>query len=186
MEAKRRELAQQTHLFAPGVLDSKRPLKDAYGPVNGIPVGCTWPSRGECSQAGVHRAFRAGICGGPDGAYSICTSGGYDDKDEGDVLIYTGTGGRDNFGSGPMTHDQSRKHLQNAALIRSIETGQPVRVIRGGASTSPYAPYNGYRYDGLYRVVDEWESENRDGFKIIQFRLERLPNQSPAPYNKAT
>ena len=38
----------------------------------------------------------AGIHGGPDGAYSIALSGGYDDNlDLGDGFTYTGEGGRD-------------------------------------------------------------------------------------------
>ena len=38
----------------------------------------------------------AGIHGGPDGAYSIALSGGYeDDIDMGDCFTYTGEGGRD-------------------------------------------------------------------------------------------
>jgi E3 ubiquitin-protein ligase UHRF1 len=44
--------------------------------------------RRECGDDGVHAPLRAGIHGtGPEGAYSICMSGGYvDDKDDGDAL----------------------------------------------------------------------------------------------------
>ncbi len=35
---------------------------------------------------------------------------------------------------------------------RSSETKKPVRVIRGPKLRSPYAPAEGYRYDGLYTV----------------------------------
>lgn len=34
----------------------------------------------------------------------------------------------------------------------SAETKNPVRVIRGYKLKSPYAPAEGYRYDGLYVV----------------------------------
>ena len=37
-------------------------------------------------------------------------------------------------------------------LQRSSETRKPVRVIRGYKLHSPYAPAEGYRYDGLYTV----------------------------------
>lgn len=36
----------------------------------------------------------------------------------------------------------------NLALSRNVENGKPVRVIRGYKSRSPYAPEEGYRYDG--------------------------------------
>lgn len=36
----------------------------------------------------------------------------------------------------------------NLALSRSVESGKPVRVIRGYKLNSLYAPEEGYRYDG--------------------------------------
>jgi E3 ubiquitin-protein ligase UHRF1 len=37
-------------------------------------------------------------------------------------------------------------------LKASVDTQNPVRVIRGFKLPSPYAPKTGYRYDGLYLV----------------------------------
>ena len=39
-----------------------------------------------------------------------------------------------------------------ANLQISAKTGRPVRVIRGARLNSRYAPYMGFRYDGLYTV----------------------------------
>ena len=36
----------------------------------------------------------------------------------------------------------------NLALSKNVENGRPVRVIRGYKSKSPFAPDEGYRYDG--------------------------------------
>lgn len=36
----------------------------------------------------------------------------------------------------------------NLALSKNVENGKPVRVIRGYKSKSPFAPEDGYRYDG--------------------------------------
>ena len=36
----------------------------------------------------------------------------------------------------------------NQSLVRSQETGRPVRVVRGYKLKSVYAPESGYRYDG--------------------------------------
>lgn len=51
----------------------------------------------QVAEAGVHRPHVAGIHGREtDGAYSIVLSGGYeDDVDNGEEIIYTGSGGRD-------------------------------------------------------------------------------------------
>jgi putative restriction endonuclease len=51
-------------------------------------------SRDELNKTGVHLPTRAGISGAAEeGADSIVLSGGYeDDRDDGDVIIYTGHG----------------------------------------------------------------------------------------------
>ena len=125
-----------------------------------------------------------------DGADSIVVSGGYiDDVDDGDVIIYTGAGGND-----PATKrqvaDQSVDHPNNAGLITDQLTGVPVRVIRGAHKGSVHAPAKGFRYDGLFVVVSHWVDAGVDGFKIVRFRLERLPDEhttafGPGPVSDA-
>jgi putative restriction endonuclease len=68
-------------------------------------------SRAELSQAGVHTPRRAGISGNTrEGAESIVLSGGYEgDVDEGDVIIYTGQGDRD---------EKTGEHVSRQALVR--------------------------------------------------------------------
>lgn len=68
-----------------------------FGEIAGIPEGTIFESRLELSRAGVHRPTQAGISGtGKEGADSIVLSGGYeDDQDEGNLIVYTGHGGRD-------------------------------------------------------------------------------------------
>jgi hypothetical protein len=93
---------------------------------------------------------------------------------------YTGTGGygddnrfggnNNSWGSRIQVEDQSFDHKDNNALrVRSHslaggpylsvlqvswKRSRPVRVIRGSALRSRYAPHNGFRYDGLYKVID--------------------------------
>ena len=63
------------------------------GEIGGIEEGATFASCKELHNAGIHRGLMRGIA--PNG-YSIVLSGGYtDDEDYGDVIIYTGEGGRD-------------------------------------------------------------------------------------------
>jgi len=167
-----------------------------YGHIPGIQVGKTWRSREDCSRDAVHGPLRAGIHGtAEDGAYSIVMSGGYeDDDDNGDVFIYSGQGGRDystdklskTRGKGkhwaaPQSTDQDWTR-GNRALQVSSQTKKPVRVVRGRLSngtTSRYAPPEGYRYDGLYKVTKAWQETGKKGHMMCKFRLERLPNQDP-------
>lgn len=150
-----------------------------------VPVGTTYPNRKACSAAGVHAPNFAGIHGSiQHGAYSIVLSGGYeDDQDDGDFIVYTGTGGQSNpFGepSGQVV-DQSFKHKDNAALAMNVQSKQPVRVIRGPNVDSKYAPQSGYRYDGLYKVEKAYLDKGISERQICRYELRRLPGQPPIP-----
>jgi len=52
-----------------------------------------------------------------------------------------------NLRTAPQSKDQTLTR-GNLALSINVETGNPVRVIRGYKLTSPFAPEEGYRYDG--------------------------------------
>ncbi|TFK24494.1 SRA-YDG [Coprinopsis marcescibilis] len=166
-----------------GLSTSEADPNGRMGHIPGFPIGTTFSSRKECANARVHGKTVAGIHGCKKGAYSIVLSGGYeDDTDEGDFILYTGTGGReDSFGgvskNSPQTHDQSFKHPDNAALAENARTGRPVRVIRGPNGHSPYAPESGYRYDGLYKVERAYLDKGASGFMICRFELRKLPDQ---------
>ncbi|MET7331684.1 YDG/SRA domain-containing protein [Nonomuraea sp. NPDC005650] len=152
-----------------------KPTKSHYGPVENPKSVVLFASRRELHDAGIHRPLQAGICGTAErgGAESIVVSGGYkDDSDYGSVIIYTGHGGRDP-NSGKQIEDQSPKHSGNAALIRNVMTGLPVRVVRGAAGNPEHSPDYGYRYDGLFKVTDYWTKRSVDGPTVLQFRLEK-------------
>ncbi|TFB46981.1 YDG/SRA domain-containing protein [Cryobacterium tagatosivorans] len=150
-----------------------------FGTPDGVRVGQLFVDRRELSDAFVHRPRQAGIHGTKaDGADSIVLSGGYDDQDSGDYIIYTGHGGRAPNSSRHIK-DQSPDAPGNAGLITSLAQALPVRVIRGKHKESPFAPPAGYLYSGLYLVTQWWMDEGRDGFQIVQFRLERIDEQTP-------
>jgi len=160
---------------------SKPDSQTTYGAIDGIEQGQVFEDRRALVDAGLHRGIQAGIIGpGKLGAESIVVSGGYaDDEDHGDVIIYTGHGGRD-----PNTRRQvADQELTrgNLALAVSCDRGIPVRVIRGSAGDPAHSPANGFVYSGLYTVTDYWEEIGRDGFKIQRFRLERHPEPQPPP-----
>lgn len=138
-----------------------------FGDVVGAPVGTVFQNRKLLSTAGVHRPTMAGISGsGMEGADSIVLSGGYqDDEDYGDVIVYTGHGGRDP-NTGRQIADQELT-LGNLALAKSCVEGLPVRVVRRTAA--------GYSYDGLFYVERHWQERGRDGHLIWRYRIVRTP-----------
>lgn len=148
-----------------------------FGHVDGYPEGSLFENRAELNSSRVHTPTQAGISGSQtEGAESIVLSGGYeDDADYGDMIIYTGHGGR-NPSTGQQTHDQPFAR-GNRALAYSAQNGLPVRVIRGYGHDSPYSPAVGYSYDGLFAVEKFWHDTGRSGFKIWRFRLVKIPDK---------
>ncbi|TRY97138.1 hypothetical protein DNTS_032791, partial [Danionella cerebrum] len=163
-----------------------------YGPVPGVPVGTTWKFRVQVSEAGVHRPHVGGIHGRiSDGAYSL---------DRGDEFTYTGSGGRDLSGNkrvGEHSFDQTLTHMNRALALncdaplndkdgaesRNWRAGKPVRVIRSskGRRISKYAPEEGNRYDGIYKVVKYWPEIGKCGFLVWRYLLRR-DELEPAPW----
>src|SRR3954447_5679733 len=138
----------------------------AIGALPNISIGQLFNSRRELYDAGVHRTLQAGIVGRFNkGAESIVLSGGYvDDEDYGEIIIYTGFGGRDP-GSSRQVADQAFTD-QNQALVTSALQGLPLRVVRGSGHRSPFSPRSGFSYDGLFRVERYWQERGRDGFLV--------------------
>lgn len=146
-----------------------------FGSITEVPEGTTFLTRRALSDARVHRPLMSGISGtASDGADSIVVSGGYeDDEDYGDTIIYTGAGGNDSA-SKRQVADQSPSFTNNAGLATSEREGRPVRVVRGSAGDPLHSPVAGFRYDGLYRVVSHSSKVGLSGFRIWQYRLEKL------------
>jgi putative restriction endonuclease len=154
-----------------------------FGHVPGYREGYEFSSRLDLSASGVHAPRQAGISGSQrEGADSIVLSGKYeDDEDHGDLLIYTGHGGRDPE-SGKQVTDQEMVR-NNLALALSCQRGLPVRVVRGGDRGNPFAPDEGYRYDGLFRVEDYWRETGKSGYSVWRFRLRKI---APVPHGGAS
>lgn len=142
----------------------------------GIPIGVRedqcFSSRMELIEADLHRFTVHGIDGnGNEGASAIVLSGGYeDDEDWGDYIIYTGHGGNDSSSKKQVDH-QSWDSSGNKGLIVSQQKHLPVRVIRSFKHKSVFSPISGYKFGGLYRVVDHWEERGKSGYLICRFKL---------------
>ncbi|XP_008670073.1 histone-lysine N-methyltransferase family member SUVH2 [Zea mays] len=155
------------------------------GPMPGISVGDAFFFRMELCVLGLHGQVQAGIdyvsagrsASGEPIATSIIVSGGYeDDDDHGDVLVYTGHGGRD-----PNLHKHcvdQKLEGGNLALERSMAYGIEIRVIRAVKSRrSPIGKV--YFYDGLYKVVDYWLDRGKSGFGVYKYKMLRIEGQEP-------
>jgi hypothetical protein len=184
--------------------------KDHFGSIPGIMVGKHWRYRVECSEAGVHRPLVGGIHGREKiGSFSVVLSGGYeDDEDKGDWFIYTGSGGRDlktgNKRVSKQSCDQTLTKF-NLAISRNCakdpeckkcngkkickecenkwHDGKPIRVVRSHKLKEDFAPKEGFRYDGLYKVVNYWSEPGKSGFKVIKF-LFRRDDPEAAPWTE--
>ncbi|KAG7650716.1 SRA-YDG [Arabidopsis thaliana x Arabidopsis arenosa] len=171
--------------------------RDHFGPIpaandvtrnQGVLVGESWEDRQECRQWGVHFPHVAGIAGqAAVGAQSVALSGGYDDdEDHGEWFLYTGSGGRDLSGNKRVnkiqSSDQAFKNM-NEALRLSCKMGYPVRVVRSWKEKrSAYAPAEGVRYDGVYRIEKCWSNVGVQGLhKMCRYLFVRCDNE-PAPW----
>ncbi|NJW54158.1 YDG/SRA domain-containing protein [Salinimicrobium oceani] len=159
-----------------------------FGNPDGVKEGTWYPDRASLIGAGLHRNTIAGIDGnGTEGAAAIVISGGYeDDVDYGDEIIYTGHGGNDPSTGKQIAH-QCWDDPGNHGLVTSHKKKLPVRVIRGWKHNSIFSPKSGYSFDGLYHVVDYSEKLGKSGFKICQFKLEKLePNKESLQIKEGT
>jgi hypothetical protein len=149
---------------------TKHPTTARFYGDEGLVLGQCWPTQLCTVRDGAHGSSQGGIFGEKEkGAYSIVLSGGgYHDKDEGDVIEYSGTEGK-NF-----TPTDATQHM-----ITSAKLGNVIRVIRSHQLNkgNPYRPEHGLRYDGLYTVKSYVLVDNQK--QIHRFRLERCENQQP-------
>ncbi|XP_059059747.1 E3 ubiquitin-protein ligase UHRF1-like [Achroia grisella] len=174
-----------------------------FGPIPGIEVGMCWRFRIQLSETGVHRPPVSGIHGRDvEGAYSIVLSGGYeDDVDNGNEFTYTGSGGRDLSGnkrtaeqSCDQTLTRENKALARNCAVKEIKeaggnagnnwrNGKPVRVVRSYKMMKhfpKYAPKEGIRYDGIYKVVKYYPEKGLSGYIVWKYLLRRDdPNRAP-------
>uniref|UniRef100_A0ACD5YYV0 Uncharacterized protein n=1 Tax=Avena sativa TaxID=4498 RepID=A0ACD5YYV0_AVESA len=157
--------------------------KRIVGAVPGVFIGDVFSYRAELIVVGLHNHTQAGIgyvpaslvSEGHPVATSIVSSGGYlDDSDSGDVLVYTGSGGRAR--NAVEHHADQAFERGNLALAYSCKYGVEVRVVRcHDCDDSPSAKL--YVYDGLYKVDSTTYGPGKSGRDVCKFNLVRIPGQ---------
>ncbi|UXM92859.1 YDG/SRA domain-containing protein [Paenarthrobacter sp. JL.01a] len=151
----------------------------AYGEIPDCPPGTAFKDRREAHEAGVHRTTQAGIAGQAGGTQSICLSDGYsDDEVQGDLITYTGFGGRDP-NTGRHIADQ-KLEMGNLGLVENYKLGRPVRVLVKESVLTRRKSHNEYIYLGLFTVTS-WGWGTRDGWKVIIYQLRAVAGESLIP-----
>jgi hypothetical protein len=143
-----------------------------FGHVGSYRPGDTFRNRLELALSGVHRPRRTGVCGTQQlGAESIVLAGQYEEDAFGEEeILYSGNGGRD-----PKTGRQISDQVTTTgilAMLRSIETGLSVRVLRKVPAEEDGPDV--YRYEGVYRVVGSTYGPGKSGFQVYVFQLEPI------------
>ncbi|KAK1342856.1 hypothetical protein QTO34_015623 [Cnephaeus nilssonii] len=122
--------------------------------------------------------------------------------DNGESFTYTGSGGRDLSGNKRTAEQSCDQKLTNTnralalncsapinerkgAEAKDWRSGKPVRVVRNvkGRKHSKYAPTEGNRYDGIYKVVRYWPEKGKSGFLVWRYLLRR-DDDEPGPWTK--
>ncbi len=155
-----------------------RGVKVAPGsPPIDVAEGTLFASRNELCDSGVHGVRMQGIWTSEGRVIGIVLNGGYeDDIDLGDVIVYTGDGGRDP-NTGKQIEDQGFTS-GNRGLVVAKALNTPIRVTRGWKCKSDQAPAKGFRYDGLYDVGAYEYVQGSEGYFVWRFTL--LKHSSPS------
>jgi putative restriction endonuclease len=77
-------------------------------------------------------------------------------------------------------NDRNGPPLSVTSVI-SGKTLPSVRVVRGYQGDPDHSPPTGYRYDGLFRVVDHWQDDGKDGYRVWRFRLVSMEDADAPP-----
>ncbi|RZC58501.1 hypothetical protein C5167_005805 [Papaver somniferum] len=174
---KRPDLTAGSIMMAKGLRTN---MRKRVGVVNGIEVGDIFYFRIELCLVGLHAQSMAGIDymvlkfdqGEEPVALSVVSSGGYeDDVGDGNVLIYSGQGGKD--------EGDQKLERGNLALEKSLHRASEVRVIRGVKDVAnPTGKV--YMYDGLYKIQKSWTEKTKTGAGVFKFKMVRMPGQPEA------
>jgi len=139
-------------------------------PPSDVAEGTLFASRNELCESGVHGVRMQGIWTSEGRVIGIVLNGGYeDDIDLGDVIVYTGDGGRDP-NTGKQIEDQGFTS-GNRGLVIAKALNTPIRVTRGWKCKSDQAPVKGFRYDGLYDVGTYEYVRGSEGYFVWRFTL---------------
>ncbi|MCJ1313531.1 hypothetical protein MMC25_007210 [Agyrium rufum] len=120
--------------------------------------------------------LQAGICGTEkDGAFAVAVSGMYSsiDSDSQNSIWYSCPGSTKNTDTLNPPVNSGTKAMRTSYIKHYV-----IRVIRSSGGRSKICPRVGFRYDGLYEIVEERRNTNNVGGAYTEFKLERLGGQA--------
>ncbi|PQE05368.1 ydg sra domain-containing protein [Rutstroemia sp. NJR-2017a BVV2] len=142
---------------------------------NGLTNGDCWPKQIAALRDGAHGSSMGGISGSTTtGAYSVVISGTYDefDQDSGTTVHYSSPGAKETNAKEANTTNSGTQ-----ALLQSLTSQNPIRVLRTAKCRWAGRPTAGYRYDGLYRAASVTQRANAKHGKFLSFELVRIEGQ---------
>lgn len=172
------------------------------GGIPGVHVGQTWATRSLMAEWGVHRSPVMRVAGnGRVGAVSmVLTYGVIEDPDDGDEFICSGVGGFPKRKSVFSNAELESQELTRSNLYLALTCNTPVDAVHGGRALNwrksqpirvcrssslkelhpEYAPAEGFRYDGEYKIVRYWPyKEPTTGNIIWKFLFKRDDPEVP-------
>ncbi|KAL7313456.1 hypothetical protein PS15m_007203 [Mucor circinelloides] len=175
------------------------------GKVPGIRVGQTWATRSLMAEWGMHRTPIVRVAGnGRVGAVSVAlTYGIVEDADDGDEFIFTGVGGfpkhKSIFSNAELESQELTRYnlylaftcyapvnAERGARALDWKKSQPIRVCRSSALKPlhpDYAPSEGFRYDGVYKIVSYWPHKDPTTGNIIWKYMFRRDDEEMPPWS---
>ncbi|KAK4518744.1 uncharacterized protein ATC70_008966 [Mucor velutinosus] len=172
------------------------------GKIPGVRVGQTWATRSLMTEWGVHRSPVMRVAGnGRVGAVSIVlTYGVIEDPDDGDEFICSGVGGFPKHRSVFSNAELESQELTRSNLLLALTCNTPVNAVNGGRALDwrksqpirvcrsstlkalhpEFAPAEGFRYDGEYKIVRYWPyKEPTTGNLIWKYLFKRDDTEMP-------
>lgn len=158
------------------------------GKIPGVYCGQTWECRSTVYDWGVHRSTRYATCGSINtGAVSLVLSSNNSlDKDVGYEFIYHGRPdyvSKDDCLSGRnlslATTCDAAVNSQVGARATNWRQSRPVRVCRASTVNNEFAPEEGIRYDGLYKLVKYWPEQGNSVKPTWKFLFRRDDQEAP-------
>ncbi|KAJ3646639.1 hypothetical protein Zmor_024217 [Zophobas morio] len=175
--------------------------KNSFGPILGIQVGTVWNDKSQIFEAGVHTNSASNVCGAEEGVYSIVLENPHEVlQDCGDEFYYN-IFSRSTMKPRTITTKVFIQHItkmakqltsnchnykrENCSFGKADiwERGKPIRIVRSDKlrNISKFAPENGFRYDGIYKVVEYFPHIDATGCIVWRFLMKR-DDPNPVPW----
>ncbi|KAI8996093.1 PUA-like domain-containing protein [Gaertneriomyces semiglobifer] len=146
-------------------------------------AGQTFPSRIDLWVCGIHGRQMGSVAGNKkSGLQSVLLTNCPGNIDLGGVIIYQGPGFT-SFCSQNQAFVDASRHPASKLIARACLDQRAFRLLRGANRASPYAPSEGFRYDGKYLCMLYWLEQHDRGLGW-RFLFVRAPGEPTARWTQ--